>query len=41
MYQAKRKGKNQIVFQYQQPAKELKFDMLEHKKTEIIQQIKI
>ncbi len=41
MYQAKRKGKNQIVFQYQQPAKELKFDMLEHKKTETIQQIKI
>ncbi len=41
MYQAKRKGKNQIVFQYQQPAKELKFDMLEHKKTEEIQQIKI
>lgn len=41
MYQAKRKGKNQIVFQYQQPAKELKFDMLESRKTEEIKQIKI
>lgn len=41
MYQAKRKGKNQIVFQYQQPAKELKFDMLERKKKEEIKQIKI
>jgi len=38
MYQAKRKGKNQIVFQYQNPVKELKVDMLETKKTE---QIKI
>jgi len=41
MYQAKRKGKNQIVFQYQQPAKELKFDMLESRKTEEVKQIKI
>ena len=41
MYQAKRKGKNQIVFQYQKPAKELKFDMLENRKTEEIKQIKI
>ncbi len=41
MYQAKRKGKNQIVFPYHQPAKELKFDMLEHRKIEEIQQIKI
>ena len=41
MYQAKRKGKNQIVFQYQQPVKELKFDMLESRKTEEIKQIKI
>lgn len=38
MYQAKRKGKNQIVFQYQNPIKELKVDMLETKKDE---QIKI
>lgn len=41
MYQAKRKGKNQIVFQYQQPVKELKFDMLESRKNEEIKQIKI
>lgn len=41
MYQAKRKGKNQIAFQYQQPAKELKIDMWESKKKEEIKQIKI
>lgn len=41
MYQAKRKGKNQIVFPYQGPVKELKFDMLESRKTEEIKQIKI
>lgn len=41
MYQAKRKGKNQIVFQYQEPVKELKIDMLESKRTEEIKQIKI
>lgn len=41
MYQAKRRGKNQIVFQYQQPLKELKVDMLENRKKEEIKQIKI
>ena len=41
MYQAKRKGKNQIAFQYQEPAKELKIDMWESKKKEEIKQIKI
>lgn len=41
MYQAKRKGKNQIVFEYRQPEKELKFDMFEGKKKEEIKQITI
>ena len=41
MYQAKRKGKNQIAFQYQEPARELKIDMWESKKKEEIKQIKI
>jgi len=41
MYQAKRKGKNRIVFEYRNPEKELKFDMLESRKKEEIKQIKI
>ena len=41
MYQAKRKGKNQIMFEYTHPEKELKFDMWESTKKEDIKQIKI
>lgn len=41
MYQAKRRGKNQIVFEYRKPEKELKVDMWESKKKEVIKHIKI
>lgn len=41
MYQAKCKGKNQIVFPYKQAPRELKVDLLENSKTEEYKQIKI